>query len=194
MSGLLDALEHFFDNSSAIRDLGNLINEFYFPTEYAQEIKGCAAAMGVEYGWLTWVNLGKKYWTCYWSISNWCSGYEVSEGCTSIVAQDPSGLIYHVRNMDFWDGIWLTDHLKNLTITVSTRILFTSTPFNHAFIDWLPTKQQDCVLCYFLRWIRWCSFWNEGTSYFLCHSSLTHFTAWSFQYLHQHQILPPART
>jgi len=28
------------------------------------------------------------------------------------------GQIYHVRNMDFWDGIWLTDHLKNLTVTL----------------------------------------------------------------------------
>jgi len=117
MSGLLDALEHFFDNSTIIADMGKLINEFYFPTEYAQEIQGCAAAMGVEYGWLSWVNLG----------------YEVSEGCTSIVAQDPNGLIYHVRNMDFWDGIWLTDHLKNLTITIdyqkSGKTLFYATSF-----------------------------------------------------------------
>jgi len=58
--------------------------------------------MGVEYGWLTWVNLG----------------YEVTSACTAIVAQTTNGEIYHVRNMDFWDGIWLTDHLKNLTITI----------------------------------------------------------------------------
>eukprot|EP00026_Physarum_polycephalum_P016059 Phypoly_transcript_16891.p1 GENE.Phypoly_transcript_16891~~Phypoly_transcript_16891.p1 ORF type:complete len:227 (+),score=27.82 Phypoly_transcript_16891:85-681(+) len=58
--------------------------------------------MGVEYGWLTFVNLG----------------YEVSEACTSIVSQTVDGKIYHVRNMDFWDGIWLTDHLKNLTMTI----------------------------------------------------------------------------
>jgi len=101
MGNLIHALGDFFENSSLVVDLGRMINNVYFPKEYAQEIQGCAAAMGVEYGWLTWVNLG----------------YEVSEACTSIVAQTKSGKIYHVRNMDFWDGIWLTDHLKNLTIT-----------------------------------------------------------------------------
>ena len=43
----------------------------------------------------------------------------MSEACTSIVTQTTEGKILHVRNMDFWDGIWLTDHLKNLTMTVS---------------------------------------------------------------------------
>lgn len=102
MGSLITALDDFFKNSSIVIDLGRLINKDYFPAEYAQEIQGCATAMGVEYGWLTWVNLG----------------YEVSEACTSIVAQTVNGKIYHVRNMDFWDGIWLTDHLKNLTMTL----------------------------------------------------------------------------
>jgi len=99
---LIDALGNFFDNSSIIVDLGRLINLEYFPKDYAEEIQGCALAMGVEFGWLTFVNLG----------------YEVSEACTSIVSQTTDGKIYHVRNMDFWDGIWLTDHLKNLTMTI----------------------------------------------------------------------------
>lgn len=102
MANLLDALEDFLDNSSVINELGKLINNYYFPQEYAQELQGCAAAMGVEYGWLSIVNLG----------------YELTEACTSIVSQTIDGKIYHVRNMDFWDGIWLTDHLKNLTITI----------------------------------------------------------------------------
>lgn len=102
MGDLLTALEGFFDDSTIIADLGKTINQLYFPSEFAQEIQGCAAAMGVDYGWLSWVNLG----------------YEVSEACTSIVAMTKDGKIYHVRNMDFWDGIWLTDHLKNLTMTL----------------------------------------------------------------------------
>jgi len=102
MGNLLTALADFLDNSTAIEDLGKLINNYYYPQEYAQEIQGCAASMGVEYGWLSLVNLG----------------YEVTEACTSIVAQTVDGKIYHVRNMDFWDGIWLTDHLKNLTMTI----------------------------------------------------------------------------
>jgi len=95
-------LERLFDNFSFPNELGELINTHYFPTEYAEEIRGCAAAMGLPYGWLTWVNLG----------------YEVTSACTSIVAQTKQGKVYHVRNMDFWDGIWLTDHLKNLTMTL----------------------------------------------------------------------------
>jgi len=71
----------------------------------------------VEFGWLTFVNLG----------------YEVSEACTSIVSQTTDGKIYHVRNMDFWDGIWLTDHLKNLTMTLEYqkggKTLFYATSF-----------------------------------------------------------------
>jgi len=102
MGSLLDALEDLFGNSTLLEDLGKTINNYYYPTEYAQEIQGCAAAMGVEYGWLSMVNLG----------------YEVTSACTSIVAQTTEGKIYHVRNMDFWDGIWLTDHLKNITITL----------------------------------------------------------------------------
>jgi len=103
MTDLISALNHLFDNISLAVELGRLINTHYFPYEYAQEIRGCADAMGVEFGWLTWVNIG----------------YEVTSACTSIVAQTPAGKIYHVRNMDFWDGIWLTDKLKNLTMTLA---------------------------------------------------------------------------
>jgi len=117
MGQLIDALEHLFDNITLINELGELINNVYFPQEYAQEIKGCAAAMGVEYGWLSWVNMG----------------YEVTSACTSIVAQDKAGKVYHVRNMDFYDGIWLTDHLKNLTMTLEYqkggKTLFHATSF-----------------------------------------------------------------
>jgi len=117
MGGLITALGDLFHNSSLVVDLGRLINIEYFPHEYAQEIQGCALAMGVEFGWLTWVNLG----------------YEVTEACTSIVAQTEEGKIFHARNMDFWDGIWLTDHLKNLTMTIEYqkkgKTLFYATSF-----------------------------------------------------------------
>jgi len=57
----------------------------------------------VDWGWLTLFNLG----------------YEVTDACTSILAQTNNNTILHVRNMDFWDGIWLTEHLKNMTIQVN---------------------------------------------------------------------------
>jgi len=117
MGGLIRALGDFFDNSTLVLDLGKLINLAYMPHEYAEEIQGCALAMGVDFAWLTWINIG----------------YEISEACTSIVAQTKEGKIYHVRNMDFWDGIWLTDHLKNATMTLNYekggKTLFYATSF-----------------------------------------------------------------
>src|SRR5690606_5043048 len=75
-------------NGTAIQYIGELINRYYFPTEYAAEIVGCAEQLGIPYGWLTLMNLG----------------YEVSDACTSIVAQTMDGRILHARNLDFWDG------------------------------------------------------------------------------------------
>lgn len=102
MGTLISALEHLFDNSTIVSDLGKALNLLYFPSDLAAEIRGCAIAMDVDFGWLTFVNLG----------------YEVTDACTSIVGNTADGKVIHVRNMDFWDGIWLTDHLKNLTMTV----------------------------------------------------------------------------
>jgi len=79
--------------------VGEFLNDYYFPSDLGQEIKGCAGNMGIPYGWLALFNIG----------------YEVSDACTSIVAQTESGKIYHARNMDFWAGMGFTDTLKNIT-------------------------------------------------------------------------------
>jgi hypothetical protein len=101
----------------AFLDIGIALNLLYYPAEYAAEIRGCAEEMGIEYGWLTLVNLG----------------YEATDACTSIVAQTNDNKILHVRNMDFWDGIWLTNHLKNLVLTADYqkggKTLFHTTTF-----------------------------------------------------------------
>jgi len=83
-------------------DLGKLLADDYFPTELSQELQGCAAAFGFPYGYLALFNLG----------------YEVSDACTSIVAQSNDGTVYHARNMDFWAGMGFTDTLKELAILV----------------------------------------------------------------------------
>jgi len=49
--------------------------------------------------------------------------YEIVGACTSIVSQTAQGKILHARNMDFWDGIWLTNHLKNVTFTAEYHSL-----------------------------------------------------------------------
>jgi hypothetical protein len=83
-------------------DLGQLLCDSYFPTEYCQEIMGCAQQFGFPYGYLALFNLG----------------YEVSDACTSIIAQSHDGTIYHARNMDFWAGMGFTDTLKAIAVQV----------------------------------------------------------------------------
>jgi hypothetical protein len=89
---LLPRGEQYFDA------IGKVLNEFYFPQEYAQEIQGCASVLGISYGWVTLLNLG----------------YEVSDACTSILAQTNDGKVLHVRNMDFWAGMGFTGSLKDI--------------------------------------------------------------------------------
>lgn len=100
-----------------INELGEMLNDHYFPTEYAQEIQGCASALGVPYGWLAMFQLG----------------YEVSDACTSIISQTLDGKIYHARNLDFGAGMGFTATLKNATIQVDFqrkgRTVFTATTF-----------------------------------------------------------------
>jgi hypothetical protein len=65
------------------REILNLL-----PTEYAQEIEGCATSASIDRGWLALMNLA----------------YELADACTSIVAQTMDGQILHARNLDFGDG------------------------------------------------------------------------------------------
>jgi len=98
-------------------DLGEELNTMYFPHELAEEIRGCAASLGVPFGWLTLFNLG----------------YEVSDACTSIVAQTPDGKILHARNLDFWDGMGFTATLKGMAAQIDFqkggKTLFTTSTF-----------------------------------------------------------------
>jgi len=104
MAQVLDGLADIIpDSKTALGDIGKSLNLLYFPSEFGAEIRGCAEELGVDFGWLSLFNIG----------------YEVTDACTSIVAQTNQNKILHVRNMDFWDGIWLTNHLKNLTIQVN---------------------------------------------------------------------------
>lgn len=113
---IIAGLEDLFPGA-ALQDLGRALNLVYFPVEFGGEIRGCAEELGVDYGWLSIINIG----------------YEVSDACTSVLAQTKDNKILHVRNMDFWDGIWLTNHLKNLTIQVEYqskgKTLFHATTF-----------------------------------------------------------------
>jgi len=90
---------------------------YFFPYEYAEEIKGCAEALGIPSGFLALANLG----------------YEVTDDCTSIVAQGPNGKIFHARNLDFGEGLGFTATLKQVAFISDFRqggkTVFTGTSF-----------------------------------------------------------------
>ncbi|XP_060763013.1 N-acylethanolamine-hydrolyzing acid amidase-like [Neoarius graeffei] len=71
--------------------------EQFIPQPYATEIRGLAALYGSDISDIILLNFA----------------YEVSAFCTSIVAQDTKGKIYHGRNLDYPHEV-----LKNLTIDV----------------------------------------------------------------------------
>jgi len=100
-----------------IDDIGRALNDYYLPTEYALEIKGCASSFNISYGWLTWLNLG----------------YEATDDCTSIIAQTEDGKILHGRNLDFGDGMGFTSTLRSMAAQVEWQrkgeVVFYSTGF-----------------------------------------------------------------
>jgi len=100
-----------------INELGVLINDYYYPSDYAAEIRGCATHLGIPYGWLAWFQLG----------------YEVSDDCTSIISRDLKGTIYHARNLDFGVGMGFTTTLKNSTLQIDFqkggKTIFAATTF-----------------------------------------------------------------
>jgi len=105
------------DGGKDLEILGETLNQYYYPKDYAAEIVGCANAMGIPFGFLSIFQLG----------------YEVSDACTSIVAQDTDGTIWHARNLDFGIGMAFTNTLKNstcqITFTKGGKTLFIATTF-----------------------------------------------------------------
>ncbi|XP_067093647.1 N-acylethanolamine-hydrolyzing acid amidase-like [Osmerus mordax] len=69
----------------------------YIPSPYAGEIRGMASHFGATLSDIIILNFA----------------YEISAFCTSIVAQDTSGHVYHGRNLDYPHDV-----LRNLTINI----------------------------------------------------------------------------
>jgi len=96
------------------------------PQPYADEIKGIAEATGIPLGEIVIYNIF----------------YEIFTVCTSIVAQDPTGKIYHARNLDFglflgWDHVthnWaVSSKLRKMVVNImwmkNNRLVFKSNNF-----------------------------------------------------------------
>ncbi|XP_030419453.1 acid ceramidase [Gopherus evgoodei] len=96
------------------------------PYPFNEELKGIANASGIPLGEIVLFNIF----------------YEIFTVCTSIVAEDKSGKLYHARNLDFglflgWDiknSSWIiTQELKPLAVTLdfqrNNKTVFKSTNF-----------------------------------------------------------------
>ncbi|XP_054845797.1 N-acylethanolamine-hydrolyzing acid amidase [Eublepharis macularius] len=87
--------------------------ELYIPQPFAGEIRGLCQALGVNVGDGVLLNMA----------------YESTAYCTSIVAQDNNGNIYHGRNLDYPFG----DVLRKVTIDVdflkNGKVLYQGTTF-----------------------------------------------------------------
>ena len=75
-----------------------------FPDDQGDEVLGIAKATGIELGRLLLFNMA----------------YELFGFCTSIVAQDAGGRIWHARNLDF--GLWPAFDWKNMTWTLTEAL------------------------------------------------------------------------
>ncbi|XP_013386217.1 acid ceramidase [Lingula anatina] len=83
-------------------NLGNLTNTL--PQPYADEIKGIAKATEIPLGEVLLYNIF----------------YEIFTVCTSIVAEDPAGKLYHARNLDF--GLFMGWDFKNHTWVITEAL------------------------------------------------------------------------
>ncbi|KAM9330414.1 acid ceramidase [Gastrophryne carolinensis] len=120
--------KYFFPSGKLVeivdKKLPSLIG--HFPSPFDEEIKGVAEASGLPLGEVMLFNIF----------------YEVFSACTSLVAQDTSGRLFHARNLDFglllgWDvknNSWaVSELLKPLVVNVdfqrNNKTVFVSTSF-----------------------------------------------------------------
>eukprot|EP00050_Salpingoeca_kvevrii_P011500 m.15769 g.15769 ORF g.15769 m.15769 type:complete len:468 (-) comp3459_c0_seq1:1695-3098(-) len=89
-------------NASVLRDLFSFgeVLLLSFPDPYRSEIQGIATAVGLPGGLIALLNLF----------------YEITEACTSTVAQTSDGTVMFARNQDLGYGMGFTNLLRNQTV------------------------------------------------------------------------------
>jgi acid ceramidase len=92
-----EAIIHFVDTKG-----GSLDNTLPYP--FNAELKGFANDSGINLGELILYNLFYEFFTV----------------CTSIVAEDQNGVLYHARNLDF--GLFLGWDIANTTWAITERL------------------------------------------------------------------------
>ncbi|KAM4807792.1 N-acylethanolamine-hydrolyzing acid amidase [Rhinophrynus dorsalis] len=118
-SDLRKTLDHFFHSvlpewvHAIIRPLAEVDLALFMHEPYAGEIRGIARTLGVSAGDIVALNL------CY----------EATAFCTSIIAEDEKGHIYHGRNLDY-DFV---DILRTITMDLdfvrNGQVVYTGTTF-----------------------------------------------------------------
>jgi len=97
--------------------MGDIVYNHYLAKDFAGEIAGCAASYGISPGALSLINLA----------------YELTDGCTSIVALDSNNVPHHARNLDFGIGGGFSETLRSLvfvgTVTKGGKPVFIGTFF-----------------------------------------------------------------
>jgi len=118
---ILDILNHYIpDQYMGISKLvGEELSKHLDP-DINDELKGLAKVGGIAHGYLVLMNL------LYDFSAHEYGGFKA---CTSIIAKDPNGNMYHARNLDYSFG----DVLRNVTIVVDFqkrhRTVYTTTTF-----------------------------------------------------------------
>ncbi len=87
----------------------------------AEEIRGCSTAAQTNLGWHALLNVA----------------YELTDACTSIVAETSDGQIIHARNLDFGAGGFLTATMRNLSALVEYTSAGTVFAKQSAFIGFV---------------------------------------------------------
>ncbi|XP_056424693.1 N-acylethanolamine-hydrolyzing acid amidase-like [Hyla sarda] len=96
-----------------IRPLAEIELAFLVPEPYAGEIRGIARTLGINIGDVVALNL------CY----------EATAFCTSIVAQDDKGNVYHGRNLDYNFPDILRRMTMDLDFIQNGKVAYTGTTF-----------------------------------------------------------------
>ncbi|XP_032810948.1 N-acylethanolamine-hydrolyzing acid amidase isoform X1 [Petromyzon marinus] len=85
----------------------------FFPNPFAEEIRGLSSLLSIDLGDMVILNIFNEF----------------KMFCTSIVAQDTAGNIYHARNLDYL----YTDFLRNISVDIDFtrdgKVSFTGTTF-----------------------------------------------------------------
>ncbi|KAM7423193.1 hypothetical protein PAMA_010969 [Pampus argenteus] len=127
----------------------------FLPEPYAGEIRGMASNFGGSLSDIILLNFA----------------YEISAFCTSIVAQDKNGHVYHGRNLDYPHAV-----LRNLTINViflkNGKVAYRGTSFAGYVGLWTGQSPNKFTVSGDQRGSeRWWNWWKNLVSAFLLHRS-----------------------